>query len=126
MLLHEELTKEIIGAFYIVYNKLGFGFLESVYEKAMMIELAKQGLMCERQKCIPVYYDNIEIGKYYADIVVEDKVILELKACPIIKEHGLQLYNYLRATNIEVGLLMSFGQIPTIERKFFTNDLKKK
>ncbi len=126
MLLHEDLTKKIIGAFYTVYNQLGFGFLESVYEKAMMIELEKQGLKCERQQSIPVYYDEVAIGKYYADIVVEDTIILELKACPLVKEHGLQLYNYLKATDIEVGLLMSFGKKPVIDRKLFTNDLKKR
>ncbi|MFK7949498.1 MAG: GxxExxY protein [Saprospiraceae bacterium] len=123
-MLHEELTDEIINAFYTVYNTLGFGFLESVYEKAMLIELKNRELKCESQQQIPVYYEKHNVGKFYADIIVEDKVILELKACPLAKEHGLQLYNYLKSTKIEVGLLMSFGKKPVVQRKIFNNDLK--
>ena len=89
-----------------------------------MIELAKHGLSCKSQEYIEVYYKGEKIGKYYADIIVEDAVILELKATPIVEAHELQLFNYLKATEIEVGLLLSFGQTPIVKRKIFTNDRK--
>jgi GxxExxY protein len=123
-LLEEELTQEIIGAFYKVYNTLGFGFLESVYEKAMLIELKKLDLECYAQYHLPVYYEGEQIGNFFADIIVENKVILELKSSPLAKEHSLQLYNYLKATDIEIGLLLSFGKEPKVERKILTNNLK--
>jgi GxxExxY protein len=111
--------------FYEVYNILGYGFLEKVYESALYNELKIFGLHCERQKKIAVYYKNTLIGEYYADIIVEDKIILELKAAEAIcEEHEFQLINYLKATNIEVGLLLNFGKKPEIRRKIFTNDRK--
>lgn len=100
-MLHEDITKIIIGAFYKVYNTLGYGFLEKVYERAMMIELGSMGFNCSSQKPINVFYKNIHVGEYFADIIVEDKVIIELKAAEgIIKEHEAQLLNYLKATEI--------------------------
>jgi GxxExxY protein len=126
-LLHKELTDEIIKCYYTVYNKLGYGFLEKVYEKAMMIELLKKNLKVESQKYIEVYYDNNVVGEYYADLIVEDKVIIELKACEHLREeHELQLINYLRATTIEIGLLMNFGKEPEFSRKIFSNKTRNK
>ncbi len=119
---HDWLTSVIIKAYYNVYNKLGYGFLEKVYENAMLLELEKLGLFCERQKQIKVFYDGKEIGNYFADIVVEGEVILELKAASDLrKENEIQLLNYLKATEIEVGLLFNFGEKPEFKRKIFTN-----
>ena len=110
---HSELTGQIIKAFYTVYNKLGVGFLEKVYEKAMLIELKKLGLECYSQFPIKVYYDNKCIGDYYADIIVENKVIVELKAVKEAQKiHEVQLVNYLKATKLEIGLLLNFGETP--------------
>ncbi len=121
--LHSEITDRIIKCFYIVYNKLGFGFLEKVYQNALMYELRKAGLFCECQKQIKVFYDDFIVGEYYADIVVQDKVVLELKASEcLIEAHEFQLINYLKATDVEVGLLLNFGKKPEIRRKIFTND----
>lgn len=123
--LHKEITEKIIKVFYDVYNELGFGFLEKVYENAMMIELQASGLFCEKQKSIKVFYKEKEIGDYYADIIVNDVVIIELKAAEcLIQEHELQLINYLKATDKEIGLLLNFGKKPEIKRKIFTNDKK--
>lgn len=126
--LHSDLTEIIIGCFYNVYNKLGFGFLEKVYEKALLIELIEAGLTAAAQVPIEVYYKEQKVGNYFADLLVNNKVIVELKAGDgvIIEEHELQLVNYLRATEIEVGLLLFFGKKPQFKRKLFTNDLKNK
>ena len=125
ILLLEDLTKVIIECFYKVYNQLGYGFLEKVYENAFVIELRKQGLITNQQQAICVYYDNIEVGNYFADIIVENTVILELKAdSDLAKAHEVQLSNYLKATKIEVGLLFNFGEKPVFKRRLFTNDLK--
>ena len=119
---HTELTEKIINIFYRVYNKLGYGFLEKVYENAMMIELKKEGILAIAQAPIRVLYDNEIIGEYYADILVDDKVIVEIKAArQLAEEHEAQLLNYLKATNIEVGLLLNFGVKPEIKRKAFNN-----
>jgi GxxExxY protein len=121
-----EQTNRIIKCFYKVYNTLGYGFLEKVYEKALFIELNKIELKVETQKPIKVYYDKQVIGDYYADIMVNDIVILELKAVEILCErHELQLINYLKATDIEIGLLLNFGKKPEVRRKIFSNNLKK-
>lgn len=121
--LHSEITDRIIKCFYTVYNKLGFGFLEKVYQNALTYELEKAGLFCERQKQIKVFYDDLIVGEYFADVVVENKVILELKASEcLIEAHEFQLINYLKATDVEVGLLLNFGKKPEIRRKIFTND----
>ena len=124
--LHKDLTDKIIRAFFNVYNTLGFGFLEKVYENAMMIELKSLGLYCEKQTPINVHYRDARIGEYFADIVVEDKVIIELKAAEsLCEEHEAQLLNYLKATEIEAGLLLNFGKTPQIKRKIFENAYKK-
>jgi GxxExxY protein len=127
MLLHEDLTNTIIKCFYKVYNELGYGFLEKVYENAFIIELQNAGLFCFQQAPIKVHYQNKQVGNYFADILVEDKIIIELKAGDggIILEHELQLVNYLKATEYEVGLLFFFGDRPSFKRKIFTNDNKK-
>ncbi|HNX88958.1 MAG TPA: GxxExxY protein [Paludibacteraceae bacterium] len=122
--LHKELTAEIINRFYKVYNTLGYGFLEKVYEKALKYELEKAGFNVERQKPINVYYETELVGEYFADLLVENKVIIELKAAETIcEEHENQLINYLKATEIEVGLLLNFGKKPEVKRKIFTNKL---
>lgn len=104
---------------------LGFGFLEKVYENAMRIELNKAGLKVEQQKNIKVYYADEIIGDYYADLLVNNKIIIELKASEsLCHDHELQLINYLKATKIEVGLLLNFGKRAEFKRKIYTNDLK--
>ena len=123
--LHSELTGKIIKAFYNVYNELGYGFLEKVYERSMLIELRALGLASDPQVPINVYYGDEKVGEYFADILVENKVILELKAAETVREeHEAQLLNYLRATDVEVGLLLNFGKKPEHKRKLFENRLK--
>jgi len=123
--LHSDITEKIIKAFFIVYNYLGYGFLEKVYENAMMIELRKMGLKCENQKPLKVYYYNDEIGSYFADIIVEEKVIVELKAAEsLVIENEMQLVNYLKAIDIEVGLLLNFGKKPEFKRRVLTAEYK--
>ena len=124
-MLHSDITEKIIKAFYKVNNTLGFGFLEKVYENAMAIELRKIGCKVFQQKNIKVYYENEEVGDYYADLLVDDLVIVELKASiNFCEEHEAQLINYLKATKIEVGLLVNFGKKAEFKRKIFTNDRK--
>jgi GxxExxY protein len=120
-----ELTNIIIKAFYNVYNELGFGFLENVYQNALYLELISNQFKVEAQKLIKVHYKNNIVGNYKADLIVNEVIILELKAVEyLIEEHELQLINYLKATNIEIGLLLNFGKKPEIRRKIFTNDRK--
>lgn len=124
-MLHEQLTEVIIGAFYDVNNELGFGFLEKVYENALKLELESEGLKVDQQKSLTVYYNGSVVGVYQADLIVEDKVILELKCSEILREeHEAQLLNYLKATDIEVGLLLNFGRKPDFKRKVFSNSKK--
>jgi len=124
-LIHKELSNKIISVFYDVYNELGYGFLEKVYENALYNELIARGMYCKKQQPIKVFYKDIEVGSYYADIIVEDKIILELKASALCEEHEYQLLNYLKATDIEVGLLLGFGKEPVFKRKVFSNSRKK-
>ena len=122
---HEELTKKIIGVFYEVYNELGHGFLESVYEKALAIAFAEKGISFEQQVEIPVWFHGKQAGIFYADIVVEGMGILELKAVRSLDPaHDAQLLNYLRATEIEIGLLPNFGVRPEVKRRIFDNPRK--
>lgn len=126
-ILHGEITDKVIEAFYRVYNKLGSGFLEKVYRNAMAVELTNMGLHVEQEKNIKVYYESVEVGDYYADLLVSNLVIVELKAAESLrKEHQAQLVNYFRATDIEVGLLLNFGKKAEFKRKIFTNDRKRK
>ena len=125
-LLHANLTEAIIQAFYTVYNALGYGFLEKVYENALLLELRRRGLQVEQQAPIKVYYAGQVIGEYFADLLVEGKVIVELKAAEAISPaHEAQLLNYLKATGISVGLLLNFGPRPEFRRKVFTRSPKK-
>lgn len=124
--LYKEITEKIISAFYKVYNTLGFGFLEKVYEKALKIELESISLDVKSQFPIKVFYNGNEVGDYFADLIVNEKVIVELKAAEVLtKDHECQLLNYLKATEYEVGLLLNFGKQPEIKRRIFTNNLKK-
>ena len=124
--LHKGLTDKIISCFYEVYNTLGFGFLEKVYENAMMAVLAEKRLQAKSQQPIKVYFKGSLVDDYHADIIVEDTIIVELKAVErLAEEHEHQLINYLKATNIEVGLLLNFGKKPEIRRKIFTNNRKQ-
>ena len=124
-MIHEELTSRIIGAFYTVYNTLGYGFLEKVYENALVIELRKLGMLAEQQRKIDVFYDGQRVGEYYADFLVDECVVLELKAADALApEHEAQLINYLKATELEVGLLFNFGPKPKFARRILTNDRK--
>ena len=123
---YKDLTDKIIEAFYCVYNELGFGFLENVYQNAFYFELTKRGFEVEAQKAVNVYYQTYLVGKYKADLIVNDLIILELKATDyLVPENELQLINYLKATNKEVGLLFNFGMKPEVRRKAFDNDRKK-
>jgi GxxExxY protein len=119
------LTEAIIKGFYKVYNTLGHGFLERVYENALSIELRKMGLKVAVQHPVKIYYDGQTIGHYFSDMIVDGRVILEIKAVATLdKAHEAQLLNYLRATEIEVGLLLNFGVRPEFRRKIFSNEKK--
>ena len=122
---YKELTEKIIGIFYKVYNNLGYGFLENVYENAMMIDFKKENIPAVSQYAIKVFYEDEIVGEYFADILVDDKVIVEIKAVKNLAiEHEAQLLNYLKATDKEVGLLLNFGPKPKIKRKVFDNNRK--
>jgi GxxExxY protein len=121
----KELTDAVICCFYNVYNTLGYGFLEKVYENSMLYELQKIGLNAELQYPISVYYQEHVVGEYFADILVDNILILEIKAVRnLLPEHEAQLLNYLKATDIEVGLLLNFGPKPEFKRKAFDNARK--
>ncbi|WP_426091982.1 GxxExxY protein [Flavobacterium sp. DSR3-2] len=122
---HKELTDGILKTFYEVYNELGYGFLEKVYQNSMYIELKNKGYQVEAQNKIKVYYKGTEVGEYYADLIVENLIILELKAVDyVVKDFENQILNYLRSTDCEVGLLLNFGKKPEFRRKIFENNRK--
>ncbi len=122
-MLHDELTNRIICAFYNVYNSLGHGFLEKVYENALAIELAKLDLHVKQQERVKVFYDGLQVGDYFADMIVDEMVILELKSSVFLKnDHFAQLKNYLKATDIEVRLLLNFGKEPEFKRVVLGNE----
>lgn len=122
---YKELTDKIIKIFYKVYGSLSYGFLEKVYENAMMIEFKREGIPSVPQSPVRVFYDGQVVGEYYADILVDNKVIVEIKAAKsLVEEHEAQLLYYLKATDIEVGLLLNFGPKPEIRRKAFDNSRK--
>jgi GxxExxY protein len=125
MMLHEEITSQIIAAFYAVYNKLGYGFLEKVYENALILQLRKANLKVQEQMPIEVRYEGQLVGQYFADLLIEGKVIVEIKAVDTLTmAHENQIVNYLKATNLEVGLVLNFGPEPKFKRKIFTNERK--
>jgi GxxExxY protein len=123
---HSELTAKIIGVFYSVYNELGYGFLESTYAEAMVIALEDSGLTSAREVPVPVWFRGRKAGQYFADLVVGQTVLLELKTARTLDTaHEAQLLHYLRATEIEVGLLLNFGLRPQFRRLLFDNERKK-
>ena len=120
-----ELTEQIIGAYYDVYNGLGYGFLEKVYVNALVHQLQKRGLQVGKQHKIHVFFDGVLIGEYFADLVIENRVILEIKAAnTLADEHVAQLMNYLKATTCEVGFVLNFGPEATFKRVYFSNGKK--
>ena len=124
-MLHSDVTEPILGAFYEVHHALGHGFLESVYERAMAVALEKRGLNVARQSVVRVHFDGCVVGVFFADLLVENRVIVELKACRVLEpSHEAQVLNYLRATTIEVGLLLLFALKPSFRRFVLTNDQK--
>ncbi len=123
---HSEVTERIIGVFYDVYNELGHGFLESVYSEAMSLALAQHGLHAGREVPVPVWFRGVKVGQYFADLLVDNAVLVELKAVRNLEPwHEAQLLHYLRATEIEVGLLLNFGMRPQLRRLLFDNERKK-
>jgi len=123
---HSELTQQIIDSFFTVYNELGYGFLEKVYENALAIELAARGQELAQQQAVTVYYSGQVVGEYFADLVVSNKVIVAIKADQnLAPEHEAQLLNYLKATSYEVGLLLNFGPAPQVKRFAFENTRKE-
>lgn len=124
---HSELTSQIIKSVYYVYNYFGFGHLESVYEKALMIKLQQMGLEVKDQEPIKVYFEGALVGNFRADLIVNDLVIIELKAVERLHpRHEVQLVNYLKCTEIEVGLLVNFGEEIKVKRRVFSNDFKRR
>jgi GxxExxY protein len=126
-MIDEELTGRVIKVYYKIYNALGYGFIESIYHNSMIIELVRAGIKVETEKLIAVHYESNVVGTFSADLVVEDKLILELKAKEVLNPaHEAQLINYLRATDIELGLLLNFGKEPEFRRKYFSNSKKRR
>jgi GxxExxY protein len=123
---HDDLTQRIIGVFYDVYNELGYGFLECVYREAMRLALSQAGLSVSCEVPIPVEFRGTVIGIFRADLIVNDAVLIELKTCEALaREHESQTLHYLKATQIEVALLMNFGPTPKFKRLIMDNELKK-
>jgi GxxExxY protein len=123
---HSELTEKIIGVFYDVYNELGHGFLESTYAEAMVVALEEAGFVVAREVPVPVWFRGRKVGQYFADLLVGSTVLLELKAGRNLESaHEAQLLHYLRATEIEVGILLNFGLRPQFRRLLFDNERKK-
>jgi GxxExxY protein len=119
-------TESVIGAFYDVYNELGYGFFESVYEESLVVARRASGLTVERQVPIPVWFRGVKVGDFRADLLVNHEVLVELKACRTLESaHEAQLLHYLKATEVEVGLLLNFGQRPQFRRLLFDNARKK-
>jgi len=122
---HQALTEKIIHAFYVVYNDLGYGYLESLYEEALFRVLGRASMAVQRQYPLAVWFQGEKIGEFRADFVVADTVIVELKAVRVIEPfHEAQILNYLRASNLEIGLLLNFGPAPKIKRFVFSNEKK--
>ncbi len=121
-MIHGETTEAVLGEFYRVYNTLGYGFLEKVYENALAHALRQTGLQVETQFPISVHFDSQVVGEYFADLLVNRSVIIEIKtADKIVEAHESQLLNYLKATEIEIGLLLNFGPTPEFKRKAMSN-----
>ena len=115
----DSITRTIIGCAFTVHNILGAGFMEKVYENSLVIELKKCGMSVQAQVPVPVFYDNMEVGVYFADLIINEKIILEIKAVEFLtKQHEMQLMNYLSATDHNVGLLINFGDSVFVKRKY--------
>lgn len=126
VLKYADVTDKIIGIFYDVYNELGHGFLESVYEESLVIALRQAGLIVNRQVPVPVWFRNQKVGEFRADVTVENCVLLELKCAKgLDSAHEAQILHYLKSTDIEVGLLLNFGLKPQFRRLLFDNERKK-
>lgn len=124
-LLYSEITESILSRFFHVYNILGYGFLEKVYENALALTLRKTGRSVSQQVPIKVFFEETLVGDYFTDIIVDNAVVVEVKAAEGLHDvHEAQLLNYLKATDLEVGLLLNFGEKPQFKRRIFTNDLK--
>ncbi len=125
-LLHKEISEGILRTYYEVYNTLGYGFLEKVYQNAMYFELRRNGFEVKAQQPIKVYFNEFVVGEFYADLLINNCIIVELKATEfLVYDNELQLLNYLRATDVEVGLLLNFGKKPEFKRLIYTNERKK-
>ena len=123
---HADLTDKIIGVFYDVCNELGYGFLESTYAESMLVALRQSGLSAQREVSVPVWFRGTKVGQYFADLLVDNAVLVELKTARNIESaHEAQLLHYLRATEFEVGLLLNFGTRPQFRRLLFDNARKK-
>jgi len=123
---HSDLTELIIGVFYDVYNELGFGFLESVYRKSLHLALRGKGLEVQAEVAVPVFFRGMNVGDFRADLVVNDCILLELKTAEtIVIAHEAQVLNYLRATALEIGLILNFGPKAQVRRLLFDNDRKQ-
>jgi GxxExxY protein len=124
---HEDLTSKIIGCAYRVFNQLGFGFLESVYKKAMVHELVKNNIKVEAEKSLNVYYDNVLVGEFFVDLFVQGSIVVEIKSVQrLLKEHEAQLVNYLNAIRSEIGLLINFGASGVEVKRKYREPLKNK
>ncbi len=122
---HKDLTEAILGVFFEVYKELGHGFLESVYENAMCLALESKGMSIARQIAVPVWFRGTQVGNFFADLLVEEKVLVELKAVRLLDlAHEAQVLNYLRATGIEVGMLLNFGLKVQYKRFAYDNERK--
>ena len=126
-LLHSDLTEKVLGVYYDVYNEIGHGFLESVYNNCMFFALTKSAISVRREVPVPVYFRGQDVGQFKADLVVDSSVLIELKAVQALdRSHEAQVMNYLRATELEVGLLLNFGSPkPQFRRIVFENSNKK-
>lgn len=125
MLKHKELTDQIIESFYNVYNELGTGFLETVYENSLVLVLRERGLKVDQQKELKVKFRDVIVGNYRTDLIIDDKIIIEIKAVSkLIKAHEAQLIHYLKATGIEVGIILNFGDSPEFKRMIFSKKKK--
>jgi GxxExxY protein len=120
---HSELSKKIIAAAFAVHKELGYGFVEKVYKNALAIELGEVGIKCAVEVPLKVLYHGKTVGDYYADMIVDDKIIVEVKALSDLEPiHEVQLVNYLKATGLRVGLLINFGQSVKVKRRIFGYD----
>jgi GxxExxY protein len=118
----EEVARAVVQSFYYVYNALGYGFLEKVYENALQVRLEQQGLLAEKQRLINVFFEGQVVGEYFADLLVEQCLIVEVKCVDALAdEHTAQLLNYLKATGISLGLLLNFGPKPQVKRRIYSS-----